>query len=139
MSSPIQIEISQVQPHIKPNQNDYRQKRFKSGCETLKSCALEIQDWILTNRSKIDSEMSYEEFVINKTIYVDHRVKRQAKLINVLPGLSCSYSNPFLYTQYKHVLPNDYGYILMFGFCHNSMYKLGPRVTWFPKGYHPIN
>ena len=131
----VHLPISIKQTYVQPNQNNYRQKRFESGREALKTYAGQIQECILSQYTKNDCEMSYREFRTDTSIVVNYCVKYQSKLTDVLPGLTCSYSDPFLYATYRHDLPDDYGYILIFGYCNNSVYRFGPRVTWFPKGY----
>ena len=70
-----------------------------------------------------------------KCSLVDNRLKHQQKSEKTLPGIRCwgpVHVGGIHDCYYRHNLPDDYGYIHIYGTYSHGIYCLGSAVKWYP-------
>ena len=132
------VELATKHVHVQRGQDNYRMKRLQSNRDVFLSGVSEIESWILENFSKMDSEYDSREFYMSKMFPVDNRLKHQQKSEKTLPGIRCwgpVHVGGIHDCYYRHNLPDDYGYIHIYGTYSHGVYRLGSRVTWYPNNF----
>ena len=131
------VNINTIQRYVPANQHNYRQKRLTRDRNAFLLCVSEIEKWITTQFTKIESEYDSREFSIDKRFAVDNRLKHQHKSQQTLPGVVCwgpTYSG-MVDCYFRHDLPNGYGKIHIYGQYVSGIYHFGPRVAWYPNNH----